>query len=362
MAQIHERGDAAAADGGRGGGGALRECNLDRFLDVVIRADDDEIPGAEDFTLSSLTKVKQAFENIDRDRSGSVSADELGRMCGILKLEMTESELMEVIAEVDEDGDGEINFKEYLDVIQRGMFMNKDMKELFDISAMSEVSTYLLSNDDDGNKIEELANSYDPVDFLEKLVVPMINRVWTAKSGGCLGRYDIAYDDDNNKHHGGKPAEAWGASSTVDIASSAGAGVGGGNNKIAPEPAGVAAAASAPLEMGSEKKGIFGRQQTKSQIHATGTGSLRPIGDAKLLSVRHTRLWCIFNSAMVALVSSLMSAGCDLIAALYFPVDSGQGSNPTNWSLWRFYLVGTLPACVLACAEAGSSNHIRVQG
>jgi hypothetical protein len=54
MAEIHGRLDAGS-DAEQGV--AKRECNLDRFLDVVIRADDDEIPGAQDFTLSKLIKV-----------------------------------------------------------------------------------------------------------------------------------------------------------------------------------------------------------------------------------------------------------------------------------------------------------------
>jgi hypothetical protein len=58
--------------------------------------------------------------------------------------------------------------------------------------------------------------------------------------------------------------------------------------------------------------------------------------------VKYTRYWCIFNSAVVALISSMLSATCDLIAQEYFPIAPGQGTNVHNWSLWRFYLMAGL--------------------
>ena len=105
--------------------------------------------------------------------------------------------------------------------------------------------------------------------------------------GSGSGLFDIAYGRDNNKDRGGKPAEAWSASGATDAAR----GVGGGNNKIAPAApaAGVAdrATASAPTQttgLVGKMRSIVVRQQTKSEIHAMGTGSLRPISDAKLRS------------------------------------------------------------------------------
>jgi hypothetical protein len=60
-------------------------------------------------------------------------------MLGILKLDLTEAQVLELIQEVDSDKDGEMNFKEYLDAVENGVFKSKDAKELFDVSSLSEV-------------------------------------------------------------------------------------------------------------------------------------------------------------------------------------------------------------------------------
>jgi len=301
MEEIFQRGSG----GGSGGaaGGVEREVNLNTFIEVVNKADDGEVPGAEEFQLSKLIKVKQAFTNIDRDGSGSVSLREFRRMMDLLKIEMTDEEVEALIAEIDEDGDAEINFKEYLVAVSKGVFTNKNAGELFDISQISEMSTYLLSNDPDTE--ETVAPKEDmALNILERICFPMITSIYTRKPGRGV----------------------------VSGVFNGGLGISVPSNKVE------------PMQKISRADT---RADTKGVQHS------RPISDKQLAAVKRTRILTILSSAFVAFVSAVLSATCDLIAQAYVPIKEGHESDPKHWSLWRFYMAGTIPACVLACVEVG---------
>lgn len=326
--QIHSRTDPTASK--------MKEVGLERFLDVVVRADDREIPGTENFSLAQLLRLKRAFTNIDRDGSGAVSIEELSKMAHTLKLDVTSDDLEELMEEADVDGDGEIQFSEYLDAVSRGVLAGTDAAELFNVKAMSEVSTYLLSHDEQ-DEVEELAQQNQTVDFLERRVVPMITRMWTARRGGYLGMYDIAYKEHSRSH--------FGDDHVVDFHSGVvpgDGGKGGKGNRVAPG-----------------KPGKLMRLKSKAQVNAQSTtASMRPISDEKVLAVWKTRNLCIANCMLVALISSVSSAIIDIVANDYFPIDQGQGTNYRNHSWWRYYALTTIPACTFASIEVGTIYYL----
>ncbi|CDW81015.1 calmodulin [Stylonychia lemnae] len=57
----------------------------------------------------------------DKDGDGTITAKELGIVMRQLGLNPTEDELLEMIQEVDEDGNGEINFTEFLTIMAHKM-------------------------------------------------------------------------------------------------------------------------------------------------------------------------------------------------------------------------------------------------
>lgn len=57
----------------------------------------------------------------DKDGDGTISAKELGIVMKQLGLNPTEDEIMEMMNEVDEDGNGEINFTEFLTIMAHKM-------------------------------------------------------------------------------------------------------------------------------------------------------------------------------------------------------------------------------------------------
>eukprot|EP00944_MAST-04C_sp_MAST-4C-sp1_P000236 g236.t1 len=71
------------------------------------------------FTDDEREAYKEAFSMFDADGSGTISTDELGAVFKKLGNEVSSKELKEMILEVDEDGSGEIDFGEFLTMMER---------------------------------------------------------------------------------------------------------------------------------------------------------------------------------------------------------------------------------------------------
>lgn len=92
----------------------------DEELDKIFSAIDTDGSGAIDYSeflmatmneqqLMSKEKLKQAFRMFDKDNSGTISRDEIKEALGNLDEEVADK----MISEVDADGDGEISFEEF---------------------------------------------------------------------------------------------------------------------------------------------------------------------------------------------------------------------------------------------------------
>ncbi len=63
-------------------------------------------------------ELKEAFLVFDKDGNGVISATELKSVMANLGECPTDAEIAEMIKEADADGDGQINFKEFLKLMQ----------------------------------------------------------------------------------------------------------------------------------------------------------------------------------------------------------------------------------------------------
>ena len=63
--------------------------------------------------------IRQAFTVFDQDGNGSISAIELKLVLQEKGIEMTDAEVAEAIREADTDGDGEIDYNEFFNVVTR---------------------------------------------------------------------------------------------------------------------------------------------------------------------------------------------------------------------------------------------------
>ena len=72
----------------------------------------------QSYVYCKESNLKTAFEYFDKDKSGNISKDELLQCMQDEDLTITEEEIDRMIKEVDIDGDGEINYKEFLEMMK----------------------------------------------------------------------------------------------------------------------------------------------------------------------------------------------------------------------------------------------------
>ncbi len=88
----------------------------------------------------SEEELKEAFRVFDKDQNGFISAAELRHVMTNLGEKLTDDEVDEMIREADVDGDGQINYEEFV-----RMMMAKWAAELFsEVSTQQELHLYLV--------------------------------------------------------------------------------------------------------------------------------------------------------------------------------------------------------------------------
>ncbi|KAM3185934.1 Calmodulin [Hymenolepis weldensis] len=76
---------------------------------------------ADQLTEEQIAEFKEAFSLFDKDGDGTITTKELGTVMRSLGQNPTESELQDMINEVDADGNGTIDFPEFLTMMARKM-------------------------------------------------------------------------------------------------------------------------------------------------------------------------------------------------------------------------------------------------
>ncbi|KAL8136658.1 hypothetical protein V2J09_002659 [Rumex salicifolius] len=76
---------------------------------------------ADQLTDDQISEFKNAFSVFDKDGDGCITTKELGNVMRSLGQNPTEAELQDMINEVDADGNGTIDFTEFLNLMARKM-------------------------------------------------------------------------------------------------------------------------------------------------------------------------------------------------------------------------------------------------
>lgn len=87
--------------------------------------------------------LKQAFDLFDVDGSNSIDENELKDAMLALGFEASKQDVARIMAEIDKDGSGTIDFEEFLNMMRTKMLEEKDMED--------ELSRIFYIFDDDGS-------------------------------------------------------------------------------------------------------------------------------------------------------------------------------------------------------------------
>merc|ERR1711870_148944 len=105
--------------------------------------------GEDQLTEEQIAEFKEAFSLFDKDGDGTITTKELGTVMRSLGQNPTEAELQDMINEVDADGNGTIDFPEFLSLMARKMKDTDTEEELIEafkvLTAMATASSALRS-------------------------------------------------------------------------------------------------------------------------------------------------------------------------------------------------------------------------
>ncbi|KAF2543834.1 hypothetical protein F2Q68_00031970 [Brassica cretica] len=107
----------------------------------------------QELTQEQIMEFKEAFCLFDKDGDGCITADELATVIRSLDQNPTEQELQDMINEIDSDGNGTIEFSEFLNLMANKIQetdADEELKEAFKVFdkdqngyiSASEVSMY----------------------------------------------------------------------------------------------------------------------------------------------------------------------------------------------------------------------------
>jgi len=89
------------------------EIEFGEFLDVMCAKISDK---------NTMEEIDRVFKLFDKDRNGSLEADDLSRVCKELGEEMSEEDVREVIQRADLDGDGLVTLQDFYNVLTKKTF------------------------------------------------------------------------------------------------------------------------------------------------------------------------------------------------------------------------------------------------
>lgn len=95
--------------------------NGKKFMRVIIILRIETFRRADQLTEEQIAEFKEAFSLFDKDGDGTITTKELGTVMRSLGQNPTEAELQDMINEVDADGNGTIDFPEFLTMMARKM-------------------------------------------------------------------------------------------------------------------------------------------------------------------------------------------------------------------------------------------------
>ncbi|KAK9718008.1 EF-hand domain pair [Popillia japonica] len=126
---------------------------------------------ALDISKDQMRMLKTTFDSFDLEKSGNIPVDMIGQILDMLGHQLTAEELSDIIAEIDEDKNGEMDFEEFAHLAARFLVEEeedteailrelKDAFRLYDKEGLGFITTDLLRE-----ILRELDDKITPTDL-----------------------------------------------------------------------------------------------------------------------------------------------------------------------------------------------------
>ena len=95
---------------------------------------------------SELAEFREIFDLVDKDHGGSISSTELAELMSTLGINASQEEIRAMVAEIDADGNGDIDFDEFVAVMSRKVnadYTSKDVKRAFRTFSLGQPNGYV---------------------------------------------------------------------------------------------------------------------------------------------------------------------------------------------------------------------------
>merc|ERR1711974_385731 len=89
--------------------------------------------GEFNFSDQQVEEFKEVFHEFDMDGDGTISIQELGTVLARVGERMTEKELLAMVAEVDDDNSGAIDFDEFLSMMGKRANDQEKIQKVFNV-------------------------------------------------------------------------------------------------------------------------------------------------------------------------------------------------------------------------------------
>ena len=84
-------------------------------------------------TQAQIDEFKEAFQLFDKNGDGTIQANELIEVMKSINITATTEEILDMIKDVDTDGDGNISFDEFVVMMQKGGDEDLELREAFNV-------------------------------------------------------------------------------------------------------------------------------------------------------------------------------------------------------------------------------------
>ncbi|KAK8728569.1 hypothetical protein OTU49_009021 [Cherax quadricarinatus] len=121
--------------------------------------------------------LQKAFDSFDTDNKGYITPETVGVILRMMGVKISEKNLQEVIAETDEDGSGELEFEEFVELAAK--FLIEEDEEALKAELKEAFRVY-----------DKEGNGYITTDVLREILRELDNRLTEADLDGIIEEVD----------------------------------------------------------------------------------------------------------------------------------------------------------------------------